>query len=166
MSEVTQWQYVCILVHFITKMSLPAARSNWSVCAGSNDTLSSASELRPTARLIISIDEWHVGHCRIHTKVQKWQSYAFLQISSEYLQPSVSSWSGWGSCWPSLVRKSPGGTVFFATELLDEIKWKGNASKVKAIWRAHHKGSTSCPAQIEKDPSLYSGWRARNISRL
>lgn len=85
--------------------------------------------IKTSKETYIPIAERRASNCRFHTKVG--------ELHSDYLQLSVSSWSRWGGRWPSHSSESPGGAVFFTTELLGGMKWKGNVSKVKAIWRAH-----------------------------
>lgn len=161
-------------------MSL-SVQSNWSVCAGwglgrwglgaMTCFLLVLEIIKTDNETHIPIDERRASNCRFHTKVQELQMCAFLQIICEYLQPSVSSWSRWGSRWPTLGSESPGGAVFFTTELLDQMKWKGNASKVKAIWRAHPARlhvqlSRLCLLAIRKAHSRLSGADPRSVSTV
>lgn len=84
MSEVTEWQYVCIRVHFITKMSLLATQSDWSVCAGWGRGgqwcvfCCFSRELRPAVRLIFPLMNGVKGNCRFHksARMTVWVSAA------------------------------------------------------------------------------------------
>lgn len=105
----------------------------------------------------------------------------FTQQCSNYsrahLRLWVSSWSGWGSRWPSLASKrqrqqrGPGGAVFFTTELLDRMKWKRQREQREGHLEGTRR-STSCPAQppvsmpIRKAPDRLPGPDPRSASQV
>lgn len=137
MSEVTEWQYVCILrAHFITKMSLLATQSDWSVCAGCGG---GQWCIFCWFLLFLRIKTSHETYIPIDERRERQ-----LQVSQKCKNDSLSicSWAfhldqgeeAVDHCIPA----SPQGELCFLQPSC-LVEWSGKAMRVKvrAIWRAH-----------------------------
>lgn len=136
MSEVTEWQYVCIRVHFFTKMSLLATQSDWSVCAGWGRGgaammrfLLFLERIKTSHETYIPIDERRERQLQVSQKCKNNSlsicSWAFHRDQGE---------EAVDHCIPA----SPQGELrFLQPSCL--VEWSGKAmrAKVRAIWRAH-----------------------------